>query len=157
MNITLSNDQNKQLDRIVKFEGKIMEIISTKSSIISFEIPNKKLLYNILEVIFLDIFSSEKYPIGLSLEDNRKILRKIFNEDQDYLDNNDIILVLIGETYDFKQVKYIWNGKYKIPWKIGKPIITDEVLTFSKTTEEILTNIIGNIKYTSVRNLNDLK
>ena len=106
MNITLSNEQNKQLYNIVKLEGEIMETISTKSSIISFGIPNKKLLHNILEVIFLEIFSSEKYPIGLSLETNKELLKSVFYDDQDYLDNNDIVLVIIGETYDFKQIKY---------------------------------------------------
>jgi len=157
MNITLSDEQNKQLYNVVKLEGEITEIISTKSSIISFGIPNKKLLHNIIEVIFLEIFSSKKYPIGLSLETNKELLKSVFNDDQDYLDNNDIVLVIIGETYDFKQIKYIWNGKNKVPWKIGEAIITDEVLIFSKTTEQMLTNIIKNIKYTTPINLNDLK
>ena len=159
----LTHEENKKLNRIIDLEGKIIEFMKHNSAIVSIETGNEK--YDAFHIQLIEIFSYDKYPIGQSLELNKSEVIKLFMYNQNmvrllknYIDKEGIILILIGENYDDKPMRYIWDGKGKIPWKIDKVKITKNMADATGESAEKLLHIIKNIRYKpyEIRELKDV-
>ena len=149
----LSETELIRSNKIILYEGKMMEIIN-KSCIVSLNGHEEN--FSVVKIHLLEIFSSEKFPVGQSLELNKNKLKKLFKNNttnnqvfDTFLDNVGIILVFLGEDHEGRFIKYIWDGINDIPWEIGKPIITKKMMIEKEESKDSIENLFNTIKYTS--------
>ena len=152
--MTLSENEQIYLKKINDLEGKLMGFIQNNSAIVSFKNLVNNNMFDAVHIDLIEIFSSNKYPIGQSLKVNISKIEDIFSIDEEgsqlfnnYINTTGIILVLLGHNYDNKKVRYIWSGEGKIPWEIGNSIISKRLLSYTKTKKDHLVKVIEKIKY----------
>jgi len=150
--MSLSISETERLKKIIEQEGEIIEFMKHNSAIIS--IKTQKCVYNALHIMLVEIFSSNKHPVGQLLDLNKEKLIKYFPKNKNFINYLDkciqfetAILIIIGEDYLGENHYFIWDGCEKLPWEINIASITKEIIHMTHESLESLTNIIANIKY----------
>ena len=152
--MVLTKNEQIYLKKLNDLEGVLISFIQNNSAIVSFKDIIHNHVSDAVHVDLIEIFSTNKYPIGQSLGSNISKLENIFTKDEEggrllnnYINKTGIILVLFGHSYDNKKVRCIWSGIGKIPWEIGQAIISEKLLNYTKTKKAHLEKVIGSIKY----------